>query len=254
LDVTLENAVFGSTVELTIPSHVACEECKGSGVRKGSAPVTCKDCEGYGQVRMQQGFFSVQQTCPTCRGKGKLIKDPCTVCKGKGRRKQNKKLSVKIPPGVDNGDRIRLSGEGEAGESGAPAGDLYVQINVKQHDIFERDGTNLHCEVPISFVAAALGGELDIPTLNGKVKLKIPAETQSGKVFRLRGMGVPPVRGGSTGDLLCKVTVETPVNLTAKQKELLKEFEQVTANSKNHSPMSDSWFTRVKKFFEEIKP
>jgi molecular chaperone DnaJ len=203
---------------------------------------------------MQQGFFAVQQTCPTCRGQGRLIMDPCGECRGKGRRKQNKKLSVKIPPGVDTGDRIRLGGEGEAGEQGAPSGDLYVQVAVKQHGIFDRDGTNLQCEVPISFVTAATGGELDVPTLSGRVKLKIPAETQSGKVFRLRGMGVPPVRGGSTGDLLCKVMVETPVNLTAKQQELLREFEKtLSANNSNHNPRSSSWFDRVKKFFEDVK-
>ena len=254
LEITLENAVFGSTVELTVPTLISCNDCHGSGARKGAAPVTCKDCEGYGQVRMQQGFFSVQQTCPTCRGKGKLIKDPCATCRGKGRMKQNKKLSVKIPPGVDTGDRIRLSGEGEAGESGAPQGDLYVQISVKEHALFGRDGTNLHCEVPISFVTAALGGELDIPTLSGRVKLKIPAETQSGKVFRLRGVGVPQVRGGSPGDLLCRVMVETPVNLTKEQKELLQQFEKsMPAHSANHSPRSNTWFNRVKKFFEEMK-
>jgi molecular chaperone DnaJ len=203
---------------------------------------------------MQQGFFTVQQTCPTCRGKGKLISDPCAECRGKGRRKQNKKLSVKIPPGVDTGDRIRLSGEGEAGEQGAHPGDLYVQIAVKQHPIFERDGTNLHCEVPISFAIAVMGGELEVPTLNGRIKLKIPHETQSGKVFRLRNMGVPPVRGGGQGDLLCKVVVETPVNLTVKQKELLKEFEKtMSVNNTTHSPRSTSWFGRARKFFEEMK-
>lgn len=254
LDITLEKAVFGTTVELTVPTLVACNECKGSGARKGASPITCKDCDGHGQVRMQQGFFSVQQTCPSCRGKGKLIKDPCGECRGKARIKQNKKLSVKIPPGVDTGDRIRLSGEGEAGEAGAQPGDLYVQVNVKEHSIFQRDGTNLHCEVPISFVTAALGGELDIPTLSGKVKLKIPPETQSGKVFRIRGMGVPPVRGGSSGDLLSRVVIEIPVNLTAKQKELLSEFDKtMLENSTSHSPQESSWFNRVKKFFEEMK-
>lgn len=246
--------MFGSTVELTVPTLVACQDCHGSGARKGASPTTCQDCGGHGQIRIQQGFFSVQQTCPTCRGKGKVILDPCPACHGKGRRKQTKKLSVKIPPGVDTGDRIRLSGEGEAGEQGAPAGDLYVQIGVLQHQIFERDGTNLHCEVPINFVTAALGGELDVPTLKGRIKLKIPAETQSGKVFRMRGMGVPSVRGGSSGDLLCKVMVETPVNLNQKQRELLKELETTMAENKSsHSPRSSSWFDRVKKFFEEMK-
>jgi molecular chaperone DnaJ len=196
----------------------------------------------------------VQQTCPTCYGKGKVILDPCPACRGKGRRKQSKRLSVKIPPGVDTGDRIRLSGEGEAGEQGAPSGDLYVQIQVKEHSIFEREGMNLQCEVPISFVTAALGGELDVPTLNGKVKLKIPAETQSGKIFRLRGLGVPAVRGGGTGDLLCKAIIETPVHLTAKQKELLNEFEKtMSKDNSKHSPRTSSWFEKVKNFFEDMK-
>lgn len=253
LETTLEQAVLGTTVEVVIPTQVLCSECSGSGARKGASPVTCNDCGGHGQIRIQQGFFSVQQTCPSCRGKGQLVLDPCSECRGKGRRKQTKKLSVKIPPGVDTGDRIRLSGEGEAGEPGAPPGDLYVQIAVKQHDIFERDATNLHCEVPISFVTAALGGELDVPTLTGRVKLKVPTETQSGKVFRLKGMGVPSVRGGGSGDLLCKVMVETPVNLTHKQRELLNQFEKTLSADNKHNPRSSSWFNKVKKFFEEMK-
>ncbi|EKD73277.1 MAG: hypothetical protein ACD_45C00380G0009 [uncultured bacterium] len=253
LEVTLEQAVIGTVAEITIPTQVACSGCGGSGARKGASPTTCGDCGGHGQIRIQQGFFSVQQTCPSCRGKGRLILDPCPLCHGKGRRKQTKKLSVKIPPGVDTGDRIRLGSEGEAGEPGAPSGDLYVQINVKQHSIFERDGTNLHCEVPISFVTAALGGELDVPTLTGRVKLKVPAETQSGKVFRLKGMGAPSVQGGGTGDLLCKVIVETPVNLTHKQKELLGQFEKTLSMDNKHNPRSNSWFDKVKKFFEDMK-
>lgn len=255
LDVTLEEAVFGKTIELTVPTMVACKDCSGSGARKGASPVTCRDCQGHGQVRIQQGFFTVQQTCPTCMGKGKVIQDPCPTCKGRGRMKQNKKLSVKIPAGVDTGDRIRLSGEGEAGEQGAPAGDLYVQIRVKEHAIFAREGNHLKCEVPISFVTAALGGELDVPTLKGHVKLKVPAETQTGKNFRLRGLGVASVHGGGPGDLLCEVTVETPVNLTASQKDYLKEFEKtMTKDNMKHSPKWAAWFNKVKKFFEEIKP
>ena len=253
LEITLENAVLGTTVEISVPTQVSCTECSGSGASKGASPVTCNDCGGHGQVRIQQGFFSVQQTCPSCRGKGQLILDPCGECRGKGRRKQTKKLSVKIPPGVDTGDRIRLGGEGEAGEPGAPSGDLYVQITVKLHDIFAREATNLHCEVPISFVTAALGGEIDVPTLTGRVKLKIPVETQSGKVFRLNGMGVPSVRGGGSGDLLCKVMVETPVNLTHKQKELLGQFEKTLSVDNKHNPRSSSWFDKVKKFFEDMK-
>src|SRR5471030_1892444 len=242
MDLTLEEAVRGVTKEIRIPTLAECDVCHVSGAKAGSSPVTCSTCHGAGQVQMRQGFFTVQQACPTCQGRGKVIKDPCNKCHGHGRVERSKTLSVKIPPGVDNGDRIRLSGEGEAGEHGAPAGDLYVQIAVKPHAIFEREATNLHCEVPISFVSAAMGGELDVPTLNGRVKLKIPAETQSGKVFRLRGMGVPPVRGGATGDLMCKVMVETPVNLTAKQQELLKEFDKtLSANNINHSPRSSSW-------------
>ncbi|WP_156504234.1 molecular chaperone DnaJ, partial [Oleiphilus sp. HI0066] len=207
-----------------------------------------------GQVRMQQGFFSVQQTCPTCHGRGQIIKDPCRACHGTGVQEENKTLSVKVPAGVDTGDRIRLAGEGEAGAMGGPAGDLYVQVSVKEHPIFVRDGANLYCDVPISVVDAALGGELEVPTLDGRVKLKIPAETQSGKMFRLRGKGVKPVRGGAVGDLMCRVAVETPVNLTKKQKELLKEFQEtLESGSKKHAPQKHSWFEGVKSFFDDMK-
>lgn len=253
LDVSLEDAVFGKTAEITMSTLVACEDCHGSGAKKGTSPVTCSDCGGHGQVRMQHGFFTVQQTCPTCQGKGRMIKDPCGVCHGRGRRKHQKKLSVKIPKGVDTGDRIRLAGEGEAGESGAASGDLYIQISVKSHPLFERDGKNLYTEAPISFVMAALGGELEVPALNGRVKLKIPSETQTGKVFRVKGMGVPSVRGGDQGDLMVKVTVETPVNLTAKQKEWLTQFDKSMSVNNKHTPKSNSWFDKVKKFFEEMK-
>ena len=216
----------GTTVKIKIPTLVGCKTCDGSGAKKGSSPLTCSTCGGTGQVRIQQGFFSVQQTCPHCHGQGKTITDPCGDCHGQGRVEERKTLSVKVPPGVDNGDRIRLSGEGEAGENGGPAGDLYVQMHVKPHAIFERDGQHLLCQVPISVATAALGGELEVPTLNGRVKLKIPAETQTGKMFRLKGKGVKPVRGGAVGDLLCKVLVETPVKLTARQKDLLQEFDE----------------------------
>ncbi len=253
LEITLAEAVHGKTIELTIPTQVACEECKGSGARKGSKPATCKDCAGHGQVRIQQGFFSVQQTCPACHGRGQVILEPCAACHGRGRTKKSKKLSVKIPAGVDTGDRIRLSSEGEAGESGAASGDLYVQVTVKPHELFGREGTHLHCEVPISFMVATLGGEVEVPTLSGHIKLKIPAETQSSKVFRLKGMGVPPVHGGSRGDLMCKVVVETPVNLTAKQKELIQELGLTLSKDNKHNPKSDSWLKRAKKFFDEIK-
>ncbi|HEB97504.1 MAG TPA: molecular chaperone DnaJ [Sedimenticola thiotaurini] len=251
LQLTLEEAVAGTTVKIRVPTMVKCNVCNGSGARKGTSPKTCTTCGGHGQVRMQQGFFSVQQTCPTCRGKGTVIEHPCTACHGIGRVQQHKTLSVKVPPGVDSGDRIRLGGEGEAGENGGPPGDLYVQITVKEHEIFTREDNHLFCEVPISFVTAALGGELEVPTLDGKVVLKVPAGTQSGKLFRMRGKGVKPVRGGPVGDLLCRVMVETPVNLTDRQKELLRQFEQtLEGTGSKHSPHSSSWLDGVKKFFE----
>lgn len=254
LDLDLEEAVHGTTVSIKVPTMVECDTCDGTGSADRSAPVTCSTCGGHGQVRMQQGFFSVQQTCPACHGRGTMVKNPCRTCHGEGRKQDQKTLSVKIPPGVDTGDRIRLSGEGEAGVNGGPAGDLYVQVSVRQHSIFERDGKDLYCEVPVSFVDAALGGELEVPTLDGRVKLKIPAETQSGKMFRLRSKGVKPVRGGSQGDLLCRVQVETPVNLTSRQKELLQEFQESMAEtSHKHSPKKSGWFDSVKNFFEDFK-
>ena len=224
IEISLEEAVRGSQIEIRVPTLSECKICSGSGAKKGTSPTTCSTCNGAGQIRMQQGFFAVQQTCPRCHGSGQMITDPCTGCHGQGRIEDSKKLSVKIPPGVDTGDRIRLSGEGEAGTKGGPAGDLYVVVNVKQHDIFERDGRNLHCEVPISIVDATLGGELEVPTLDGRVKLKIPEGTQTGKLFRLRGKGVTPVRGGGVGDLICRVVVETPVKLNKRQRELLEEL------------------------------
>ncbi len=254
LELSLEEAVAGTTVKIRVPTLVSCSECGGSGAKKGTTPQTCPTCHGHGQVRMQQGFFSVQQSCPRCRGTGKIISDPCNTCHGHGRVQEQKTLSVKVPAGVDEGDRIRLAGEGEAGENGGPPGDLYVQIHVRQHPIFNREESNLFCEVPISFVTASLGGELDVPTLGGRVKLKIPAETQSGKLFRLRGKGVKSVRGGDVGDLICRVVVETPVNLTGRQKELLREFEATMSDSgTKHSPKASSWLDGVKKFFEEMK-
>ena len=213
--------------------------------------MTCPTCKGMGQVRMQQGFFTVQQACPTCRGEGKIIENPCGHCAGQGRVQSTKTLSVKIPPGVDTGDRIRLAGKGEAGVHGAPAGDLYVQVAVREHDIFQRDGENLHCEVPLSFVDAALGGEVEVPTLEGQVKLKVPPETQTGKLFRLRGKGVVPVRGGPPGDLLCKVVLETPVNLSSEQRELLRGFQaSLDKGGERHNPRRTNWFEGVKRFFE----
>ncbi|WP_024461124.1 molecular chaperone DnaJ [Marinimicrobium sp. LS-A18] len=252
LELSLEDAVRGTNVQIKVPTLVACDTCEGSGAKKGTSPKTCTTCGGIGQVRMQQGFFSVQQACPTCRGKGSIITDPCGSCHGQGRVEQTKKLSVKVPAGVDTGDRIRLSGEGEAGAEGGPAGDLYVEVHVKPHEIFQRDGADLYCEVPVDFVDAALGGELEVPTLDGRVKLKVPAETQTGKLFRLRSKGVTPVRGGARGDLMCRVVVETPVDLTGKQKELLKEFQATMKGGKN-SPRQSSWFDGMKNFFGDMK-
>jgi molecular chaperone DnaJ len=253
LELSLEDAVAGAEVKVRIPTQVACTDCGGSGAKKGSEPKACTTCGGHGQVRMQQGFFSLQQTCPHCQGSGTVISDPCNTCHGKGRVQERKTLSVKVPAGVDTGDRIRLAGEGEAGENGGPPGDLYVQVQVKQHPIFQRDGNNLYCEVPISFVTAALGGELEVPTLNGRVNLKIPGETQSGKMFRMRGKGVKPVRGGAIGDLICRVSVETPVKLTRKQKDLLKEFSsEMDSGGGHHNPQASSWLDGVKKFFDGL--
>lgn len=254
MELTLEEAVRGVTKEIRIPTLEECEVCHGSGAKSGSKPQTCPTCHGQGQVHMRQGFFTVQQACPHCQGRGTIIKDPCNTCHGHGRVEKTKTLSVKIPAGVDTGDRIRLTGEGEAGENGAPAGDLYVQVQVKQHAIFERDGSDLHCEVPINFAMAALGGEIEVPTLDGRVKLKVPAETQTGKLFRMRGKGVKSVRGGAQGDLLCRVYIETPVNLNEKQKKLLRELEESFGGpaGEHNSPRSKSFFDGVKKFFEDL--
>lgn len=253
MEISLEEAARGTETKIRIPVQASCETCKGNGAKPGKSPVTCTTCNGHGQVRMQQGFFSVQQTCPKCHGGGKTIKDEdkCGTCHGAGRVKQNKTLSVKIPAGVDEGDRIRLSGEGEAGVNGGPTGDLYVVVHLKPHEIFQRDGGNLHCEMPISFSTAALGGEIEVPTLGGSAKMKIPAETQTGGVFRLKGKGIKPLRQSDHGDLMVHVVVETPVKLTEKQKELLREFEISTqADSGKHSPRNKSWMDKVKGFFE----
>lgn len=253
LELSLEDAVAGTSVKIRVPRMSKCDTCNGSGAKKGSTPAKCPTCNGIGQVRMQQGFFSIQQTCPQCRGQGNIIKDPCGTCHGQGRVRDSKTISVKVPEGVDNGDRIRLSGEGEAGENNGPAGDLYVHITVKDHPIFVRDGTDLYCDVPISFATAVLGGELEVPTLDGKVKLKIPAETQSGKLFRLRSKGVRSVRSSTKGDLLCRVVVETPVKLNNKQKDLLRQFEaEMTSGGTKHSPQASSWLDGVKKFFDSM--
>lgn len=255
LSMTLEEAVMGVEKKIRVPKMANCATCDGSGSRPGSKAKSCDTCNGQGQVRMQQGFFSVQQTCPHCKGQGQVISDPCTSCSGQGVVKEEKTLSVKIPAGVDEGDQVRLSGEGESAGQGTSPGDLYVQVKIKKHDIFERDGDNLYCEVPISYAKLALGGELEIPTLSGRTKLKIPAESQTERVFRLRGKGVRNVRNGKQGHLDCKVVVETPVNLTKEQKKLLKDFEQnISEGGNRHSPRSSSWTDKIKSFFDEMVP
>ena len=253
LELDLEQAVFGDTVNLDFATLGECEDCKGSGSAKGAKPVNCETCHGQGQVRMQQGFFTVQQTCPRCQGRGQVVSDPCGKCRGQGRTRKQKTLAVKVPAGVDTGDRIRLSGEGEAGRNGGPSGDLYVEVRVRDHAIFERDGAHLSCEVPISFKTATLGGSIDVPTLDGDVTIKVPAETQSGRVFRLREKGIKPVRGGTTGDLFCRVVLETPVHLTREQKDLLLKFDDsLRADSKHHHPREESWVDGVKRFFTSL--
>lgn len=250
LELTLEEALRGVKKTIKVPSFVSCDICHGSGAKSGSGKKTCQTCHGAGAVRMSQGFFSVEQACPTCHGAGQIIKDPCEKCHGQGRVRDVSTLSVDIPAGVDTGDQVRLSGKGEAGENGGPSGDLYVAVKVKPHKIFERDGNDLRCEMPISFVTACLGGEIEVPTLEGQVKLKVPAETQSGKVFRLRGKGAKALRSGSQGDLLCKVVVETPVNLNPEQKTLLQQLEQsLNESKKRHDPKTRSWFESMKAFF-----
>jgi len=253
LKLDLENAVAGETVEIDVPTQVSCETCKGTGAKKGTTPQSCSTCGGIGQVRMQQGFFSVQQTCPACKGAGTTISDPCADCHGRGRKRKTRTLSVKVPAGVDDGDRIRLSGEGEAGRNGGPAGDLYVELRVARHKIFVRDGSNLSCEVPVSIATATLGGEVELPTLDGNVSLKVPAGTQSGKIFRLRGKGVTTVRDHRPGDLFAQVSVETPVNLTTEQQQLLQKFdESLKLGGDKHSPRADGWLDTVKRFFDRI--
>ncbi len=251
LDLTLEQAAAGTTESIRIPKLDSCGECSGHGTANAKPAPKCPTCGGGGQVRVQQGFFVLQQSCPHCRGRGTKISDPCKSCRGAGKVRKEKTLEVKIPAGVDTGDRIRLSGEGEPGQSGAAPGDLYVQVAVQPHDFFERDGADLHCSVPVDLVKATLGGEMEVPTLTGKAQLKIPEGTQSGKVFRLRGMGVKSVRGGGTGDLLCAVLVETPVNLSRKQKDLLKEFGESLGVDHKHSPETSSWLDKAKQFIED---
>jgi len=250
LELGLEEAARGTEAKIRIPTLEECATCHGSGAKPGTQPKQCHSCHGRGEVRVSQGFFSIQQTCPTCHGTGKFVADPCGTFQGAGRLKKHKTLSVKIPAGVDQDDRIRLSGEGEAGMNGGPSGDLYVVVNLKPHAVFQREGADLHCEMPISFAIAALGGEIEIPTLDGHAKIKIPSETQSGQVFRLRNKGIRPVRGSVTGDLFCHVAIETPVKLTSRQKELLREFEAINEDDPGaHNPRAKSFMDKVRDFF-----
>jgi molecular chaperone DnaJ len=250
LELSLEDAVKGTEVRIRVPTLDTCVTCKGSGAKAGSTPSVCRTCGGQGQVRMQQGFFSIQQTCPACRGNGKIVTDPCTTCHGQGRVQNTKELKVKVPAGVDEGDQIRLGGEGEAGENGGSHGDLYVQMRLKPHAIFKRDGNDLLCEMPVRFSVATLGGDLEAPTLDGKATIKIPPGTQSEKMFRLRGKGVRNVRTGQVGDLFCRVSIETPVNLTDEQKALLEQFDRtVREGGSRHSPREASWLDKLRSFF-----
>ncbi|HEX7380572.1 MAG TPA: molecular chaperone DnaJ [Nevskiaceae bacterium] len=252
LDLTLEQAAFGTVETIHLPTAEACSACHGYGTADGKPPHECPTCHGAGRVRVQQGFFVLQQACPTCHGRGTAIGNPCKTCRGSGQVRRDKTLEVKIPAGVDTGDRIRLTGEGGPGDHGAPPGDLYVQVQVKPHPIFERDGTHLYCDVPVGFTVAALGGDVDVPTLYGRKVLHVPEATQTGQVLRIAGMGIKPVRGGAAGDLRCRLVVETPVNLTKPQKELLRSLdESLTKGGKRHSPRTSSWLDKARAFFEE---
>ncbi len=250
LDISLEDAIKGTEIQIRVPTYDTCDTCNGSGAKAGTSPTTCQTCGGHGQVRMQQGFFSVQQNCPNCHGSGKTITDPCGKCHGQGRVQTTKTLSVKVPAGVDDGDQIRLAGEGEAGEMGGPSGDLYVQMRLKKHQIFHREEDDLYCDMPVSFITAALGGDLTVPTMDGKATIKVPAGTQSEKLFRLKGKGVRNVRSGHQGDLYCRISIETPVKLSARQKELLKELDtSLTEGGAKHSPRQDTWTDKIRKIF-----
>jgi molecular chaperone DnaJ len=250
MEVSLEEAAEGKEAQIRIPSWDNCTTCHGNGAKPGTKPITCTTCAGHGQVQMRQGFFSVQQTCPTCKGTGKLIPEPCVACHGVGKTKNNKTLEVKIPAGIDDGMRIRSAGNGEPGTNGGPAGDLYIEIRLKKHEIFERDGDDLHCQVPVSFTTAALGGEIEVPTLAGKAGIDIPDGTQHGKTFRLRGKGIKGVRSSYPGDLYCHIAIETPVKLTEHQRKLLKEFdESLRKGGAKHSPNEESWTDKLKSFF-----
>ena len=251
MEITLEEAFTGKTAQIHVPTSISCDECSGSGAKPGTSPVTCVMCQGSGRVRAAQGFFSIERTCPQCGGRGQTIQDPCQKCSGQGRVTEERSLSVNIPAGIDDGTRIRLAGEGEAGLRGGPSGDLYIFLSVKPHEFFGRDGADLHCAVPISMTTAALGGSFEVATLDGtQTRVKVPEGTQSGRRFRLKGKGMPVLRRPDIGDLMIQVTVETPQNLTRKQRELLEEFEQIS--SKENSPQSSGFFSRMKSFFESF--
>ncbi|MEP2439041.1 MAG: molecular chaperone DnaJ, partial [Roseibium sp.] len=251
LDISLEDAFNGKTVEIEVPTSVTCDACSGSGAKPGTSPTTCRTCGGAGRVRAAQGFFTLERACPTCQGKGQVISDPCDSCGGVGRTTQERALSVNIPAGIEDGTRIRLAGEGEAGLRGGPAGDLYIFLSLKPHEIFQRDGADLYCRVPISMSTATLGGQFDVPTLDGATsRVKVPEGTQTGKQFRLRGKGMPIMRATQHGDMYVQVTVETPTNLTRRQRELLAEFEQ-ESSGENH-PESAGFFTKVKDFIDNL--
>jgi len=251
MEISLEEAAHGKETQIRIPAYETCETCKGSGAKPGTSPKVCSTCNGGGTVHMRQGFFSIQQTCPHCHGTGKIIPEPCTTCSGQGRIKKNKTLEVKIPAGINEGMRIRSSGNGEPGTNGGPSGDLYIEIRIKQHEIFERDGDDLHCTVPVGLTTAALGGAMEVPTLGGKAEIDLPEGTQHGKTFRLRGKGIKGVRSSYPGDLYCHVSVETPIKLTEHQRKLLKELDDAFRKSGDkHSPNTKGWADRVKDLFK----
>jgi len=249
MDITLEQAALGFDTEIRVPSWEGCDSCGGSGAKVGTKPQVCRSCNGQGAIRVQQGFFSIQQTCPTCRGSGKVIPEPCEACHGAGRVKKTKTLQVRVPAGIDEGMRIRSAGNGEPGMNGGPPGDLYVEIHVKEHAVFQREGDDLHCQVPIMVTTAALGGQVKVPTLGGSAEIEVPEGTQPGKTFRLRGKGVKGIRSSVAGDLYAHIIVETPVRLTDKQKALMRDLEQ-TLKDDRHSPQTRSWKDKVKEFFQ----
>jgi molecular chaperone DnaJ len=251
MEISLEEAAFGKETQIRIPAYETCETCKGSGAKPGSSPKVCTTCNGGGTVHMRQGFFSIQQTCPHCHGSGKIIPEPCTTCSGQGRIKKNKTLEVKIPAGINEGMRIRSSGNGEPGTNGGPSGDLYIEIRIKQHEIFERDGDDLHCTVPVGLTSVAIGGSIEVPTLGGKAEIELPEGTQHGKTFRLRGKGIKGVRSSYPGDLYCHISVETPIKITEHQRKLLKELDESFRKAGDrHSPNAKSWTDRVKDLFK----